>query len=675
MWEDLASCCKRLLRAAGQTAEVSMRTSLTASLKWVAGHPAALLFGVPKLEPRALQASRTMSIMSTPGLFRVTGAALMLTAALLAVPPTHARVDVDSELHGYYDGCIAKFTAAKKRDLVDQLDRSKHVFKIVPYSATDSNPTDVDLARKRGVGSGGTTKINPNDTSLIDGESPPIRHDPCATLYHEMAHLVGYDNGTLDRRFCEGSKSIVTLEEVQATWAENRYRATQPDLKGFLRNSYGGGFPLPPDGQMCKPAPDPPPRRSGGCNVSAVGAPTCGVSDGDPHLTTFDQLHYDFQAVGEFVAVRSTRRADLEIQVRQAAMENSNDVSANTAVAMLVNGDVVGLYMTRGEPKLQINGKAYPLSQLPVSLRGNGVIRRLETDELSVMWPDGSEALLYQIGRYGFRLGVNLAEGRRGGVEGLLGNFDGDAGNDLRIRGGSVTLPAATFEALYPRFSDSWRISGQTSMFQYGDGQSTQTFTNRRLPTRSIDANTLPNRAKAEAACSGLKDDRLREGCMLDVGVSGDAAFAKSARNTETVFLAKVRTGAVSTGGSRDGTRGLVLSGRVTGHISPAVADCTTISNAGQFAMSLSGSVNGNKVELFVNVTQAFRGAGTYAIGSIVSNGGQASLGYGADSFATDSGQPGTLRVDADNRSGELTATLGGVDIKGRWTCGNVTRL
>jgi hypothetical protein len=595
-------------------------------------------------------------------------------AALLVALPTHAVVNVDSSLHGYYDGCIAKFTAAGMRGQVDQLDRSRNVFKIVPYAGTDSTPTDADRATRPG-GSGGESKINPNDTTLYAGEFPPVRHEPCATLYHEMAHLVSYDNGTLNRQFCAGSKSEVTADEIQATWAENRYRATQPDLKMFLRNSYGGKIDLPPDGQMCKLEPPPPPRPSGGCNVSAVGAPTCAVINGDPHMTTFDQLHYDFQAVGEFVAVRSIKRTDLEIQVRQAAMEDSTDASVNSAVAMRVNGDTVGVYMTRGEPRLFIDGKPYPLAQLPVVLKGRGIVRHLETEELSIMWPDGSEALLYQIGHYGFRLGVNLADGRRGDVEGLLGNFDGEPGNDLRLRGEGTRIAEATFQALYPRFSDSWRISQQASLFQYDVGQSTQTFTNRRLPTHPIDVNALPNRRQAEAACSGVKDDRLREACILDVGISGDKAFAKSAVNTEAIFLGKVRAKPASDKGAQEVTRGLVFSGRVSGQLSPAVAECTTIDQAGQFNMSFSGSINGTKLELFVNVSQGFHGAGSYAIGSIGTNNGQASLGYGRDSFATNSGQTGTLRVDADGRAGELVANLGGVDIKGQWTCGDVTRL
>jgi len=597
---------------------------------------------------------------------------LLIVALLVPTNPALAVVSVGSDLHGFYDGCIAKFTAAGLRDKVDQLDRSKNVFEIARDVGTVSNPYDKTRAQN-GEGSGGKTQINPTDTGRIPGES--INRDPCATLYHEMAHLAAYDSGTNDRRECANTPGI-TVAEVEATRAENRYRNTQPDLKAFLRNSYGGGAYLPPDGVACTPVKPPPPRQSGGCNVSAVGAPTCGVSNGDPHLTTFDQVNYDFQAVGEFVVVRSTTRDDLEIQVRQAAMPDSPDASVNTAVAMNVGGDLIGFYVDDDGPKLLIDGRPRSVVDGPMSLRGSGIIQRLDTDELSIMWPDGSEALLYQIGRYGFRLGVNLANRRRGSVEGLLGNFDGNPNNDLTVRGGSTPIRDTSFASLYPRFSNSWRITQEESLFRYDRGQSTQTFTNKRLPTRAIDVETLPNRSQAEEACrqAGVQHPRLLQECILDVGISGDAEFAASAANTEKVFLRKVR--ATAPRGTAGGIfHGLMFSGRVSGQFSPAVAECTIIEEATQFSMALKGLVNDTKTELFVTVIEGFHGAGSYLVGSILSNGGEATLSYGDDAFTTDSGHPGRLRINSDSRSGDLNATLQGVEVAGHWTCGDLTRL
>jgi hypothetical protein len=52
-------------------------------------------------------------------------------------------------------------------------------------------------------------------------------------------------------------------------------------------------------------------------NLITLNVAPSGSSTGDPHILTFDGLHYDFQAIGDFVLVKALD-SDLEIQVRQA---------------------------------------------------------------------------------------------------------------------------------------------------------------------------------------------------------------------------------------------------------------------------------------------------------------------------------------------------------------------
>ena len=71
--------------------------------------------------------------------------------------------------------------------------------------------------------------------------------------------------------------------------------------------------------------------RRGGDAAAAASAPAlrlpCGVIYGDPHLSSFDAALYDFQAVGEFIAAKSTTD-DFELQarfVRRAAAAHGVD--------------------------------------------------------------------------------------------------------------------------------------------------------------------------------------------------------------------------------------------------------------------------------------------------------------------------------------------------------------
>ena len=66
---------------------------------------------------------------------------------------------------------------------------------------------------------------------------------------------------------------------------------------------------------------------------------------------------------------------------------------------------------------------------------------------------------------------------------GLLGNANGNDLDDLVTRGGApVTFPDTPFAELYGTYVNSWRISNAESMFDYGPGETTATFTDLTLP-------------------------------------------------------------------------------------------------------------------------------------------------------------------------------------------------
>ena len=74
-----------------------------------------------------------------------------------------------------------------------------------------------------------------------------------------------------------------------------------------------------------------------GC-AEGGGGESSGLTWGDPHLVTLNGFHYDFQGAGEFTLVRSDD-GRLDVQVRQQPqLALSNQVSFDTAVAMLVAG-------------------------------------------------------------------------------------------------------------------------------------------------------------------------------------------------------------------------------------------------------------------------------------------------------------------------------------------------
>jgi hypothetical protein len=121
---------------------------------------------------------------------------------------------------------------------------------------------------------------------------------------------------------------------------------------------------------------------TGGGNAS------CGPTriEGDPHLTTVDKTHYDFQGAGEFVTLRDPDGA--EIQTRQTPISttffpapNAYDglatcASINTAVAARVGSHRVTL-----EPNLSgvpdQSGLQLRIDGVPTTLGPQGLVARV----------------------------------------------------------------------------------------------------------------------------------------------------------------------------------------------------------------------------------------------------------------------------------------------------------
>jgi von Willebrand factor type D domain len=459
----------------------------------------------------------------------------LLLALVFAVP---SYVGVANNLHSEYDGCIAKFTAVGLRDLVDKLDGSPRKFTFVKKGYTKSDPSSESDALA-GVRTGGETKWNPDDGAPFSGDG--VIEDRCATLYHEMAHLVDYDSGTLRRDNClynDATGKVVdtgiTVTEVLATRKENIYRSAQtpklPERTAYGRNK-DTGLPLllPPAGTDCLPPPPAPPPR-GGCSCSAVGS-------GDPHLSTFDGYHYDFQAVGEFVLTRAVGSGEpLEVQGRTTPLYGLRTVSTFSAIAANVAGDRVSLYrVPSGGLVIHIGGKdvqpVLGVTQLPQG----GQLEVFATGQASLTWPDQTTTDIVPVGSVTVRVVVSLPESRRGKVEGMFGNFDGAVGGELVPRGGAPITVVPTIEQLYRTFGDSWRVTGAESLFDYSPGQSTETFTDRSFPDRPVSISDLPNRATAEAVCgrAGVTAPQALSDCALDVALTGDPAFALDAARTQ----------------------------------------------------------------------------------------------------------------------------------------------
>jgi hypothetical protein len=93
---------------------------------------------------------------------------------------------------------------------------------------------------------------------------------------------------------------------------------------------------------------------------------------------------------------------------------------------------------------------------------------------------------------------------------------------------------------LYQKFGKAWRVTNQSSLFDYAPGNSTATFTLESWPMEQPPC-LLPDARPVEPAslevarqaCAGIRDQQLHADCVFDVQVTGEVGFAETYRLTE----------------------------------------------------------------------------------------------------------------------------------------------
>jgi hypothetical protein len=355
--------------------------------------------------------------------------------------------------------------------------------------------------------------------------------DPCTTLYHEMYHGKEDLTGGQDHSPCVTAvgPSGLPTNEVNATRAQNILRVKL----GLPPRTHYGDTPLPA-GPCLPPNQQPKPKQN------CAGA-NCADSNGDPHLLTFDGLRYNFQAVGEFVGVWQADDPGFQVQLRQQPAGNSTIVAVTTAVAASVAGDVVEVDLTADGMQLVVG--RHPVALATVSLPHGGSLTLDPSTipaQLVLAWPDGTEAFVSMIGRYGLHVTIHPVAVHKGKLAGLFGNFDGTPANDLTTSAGKPIGSAPSFSDLYPAYADSWRITDATSLFTYPAGASTATYTDRTLPAAPPDLGALPGVDAAGMLCRrvGVTDPQTLADCTLDVAETGQAEFADGDLATQAIVAA-----------------------------------------------------------------------------------------------------------------------------------------
>ncbi|GLQ99291.1 hypothetical protein [Dyella mobilis] len=303
---------------------------------------------------------------------------------------------------------------------------------------------------------------------------------------------------------------------------------------------------------------------------------SCGASSivGEPHITTVDDVYYNFQAAGEFISLQDS--SGTMIQTRQTPIptlkpgdydpgNKNNDqlfscLAVNSAVAARVGGHRVsyepsftGAY-GHGTFDLRIDGKLTTLDAKPIGLGSGALVKKSSAGNgVEIDFPDGKVLTAIPSGSYDSIQYLNLqfehtgllSDGVGPSETGIAGYVPKGSWLPALPNGKAVgAMPASLsgrYDTLYHTFGNAWRVTNSNTLFDYPPGQSTANFTNTAWPVENAKVCTIPNQSPAkpvsaevaEVACKNVTNALLHASCLFDVEVTGNTGFAGTYKASE----------------------------------------------------------------------------------------------------------------------------------------------
>lgn len=245
-----------------------------------------------------------------------------------------------------------------------------------------------------------------------------------------------------------------------------------------------------------------------------------GSGTGDVHMVTFNGVHYDFQATGDYTLETSTVAGDtFDVQIRASAWANMTSVT--TQVAAQVGANAIDFNL---DGSVDVNGAVDPT--LGAGAPGTseaidgGHIARMASNAFAVTWDTGERLSVTNEGGY-FNETVSLGPNDGpGSVAGLLGT-NTSAASDIQLSNGTI-LDNPSASDIVGAYAKSWSVAKDASLL---DGSDSLPLAMSKLGTAAapFDGKSSIDLANVNAATATLAFSEDPSGAFGTLGVTSGA--------------------------------------------------------------------------------------------------------------------------------------------------------
>ncbi|XP_060592999.1 uncharacterized protein LOC132747595 [Ruditapes philippinarum] len=259
---------------------------------------------------------------------------------------------------------------------------------------------------------------------------------------------------------------------------------------------------------------------------------------GDPHFTTIDGLAYTFNGHGEYHLL-NIDNIGFKIQARTGRAIDVNGTSVDATVftgfAVKGNGFWMQAVLNSDRTQLEVLSGTAPLKSSHVdhslTFSNNGDAFKVTDEHLSMR--RSGETLIVSFPSAGVLMNITKSAGLLSSIfsidarhkthtSGLLGNFNGDASDDLIPRNSQTPIPSSSNEeAIFLNFGKTWITTESESQFAYRLGKTHASYNFPDFTPLFESSFAAEDLAKAKSTCG-----EQNKQCIYDLLLSADESFA-----------------------------------------------------------------------------------------------------------------------------------------------------